>query len=173
MIKRKGLIIIGLFLLDLLTKTWVLMATPFKLSMFGFYKTIYPTFFPISEPTSFFNLILTWNNGVSFSMFANNTIWGRWLLVLISMAVTIYVSTLLKTEKNKINSWAFILIIAGAIGNIFDRIRYGAVIDFLDFHLGQHHWPAFNLADIFISCGMALIILQLILESRKKKTKTK
>ncbi len=169
MAKKTGLLIFILFMIDFITKLLILNATPFNIELSGFYKNIYPTFFPISEPTSFFNIILTWNNGVSFSMLSNETIWGRWLLVIMSMAVTVYVTYLLKQEKNKLNILGFIFIISGAIGNIFDRIRYGAVIDFLDFHINSYHRPAFNFADIFITIGVGFIILNYIKEYKKNK----
>jgi len=157
-----------LTLFDLLTKTIILVQTPFPLSFFGYYKKLYPSFFPISKPLPFFNLILIWNNGISFSIFSNSSLAGRILLILLTIGITSYIVLLLKKEKSILNRAAFILIISGAIGNIFDRIRYGAVIDFLDFYIGSYHWPAFNLADIYICTGVGLIILNSILAKRKK-----
>ncbi len=160
--QKSWIIIYILILLDFLTKLAILNETPFSISLYGNYKKLYPHFYPISEITSFFNLILVWNNGVSFSIFSNNSIWGRLFLITLSLTITGYVIYLLKNEKNKINRFSFMLIISGAIGNVFDRIRYGAVIDFLDFYIGSYHWPAFNLADIFICCGVGLLILNSI-----------
>ncbi|MCR5506274.1 MAG: signal peptidase II [bacterium] len=166
-ILKNTFVLIGIFVLfDFLTKLVILLQTPFPLSLIGYYKRFYPTFYPISEPLSFFNIILVWNNGVSFSMLANNTLLGRFVLIGLSLAITTYIALLLKKEKNSINRFAFIIIIAGALGNIFDRLRYGAVIDFLDFHLGKYHYPAFNLADMYICFGVFLIILNSL---RKKK----
>lgn len=166
-ILKNTFVLIGIFVLfDFLTKLVILLQTPFPLSLIGYYKRFYPTFYPISEPLSFFNIILVWNNGVSFSMLANNTLLGRFVLIGLSLAITTYIALLLKKEKNSINRFAFTIIIAGALGNIFDRLRYGAVIDFLDFHLGKYHYPAFNLADMYICFGVFLIILNSL---RKKK----
>lgn len=167
-ILKNSITIIGIFVLfDFLTKLLILAQTPFPISLFGYYKRLYPTYYPISEPFPFFNIILVWNNGVSFSMFSNNTLIGRFLLITLSVAITTYVALYLKKEKNKLNRFALILIIAGAIGNIFDRLRYGAVIDFLDFYIGKYHWPAFNLADIYICVGVGLIILNSIISKKK------
>lgn len=166
-LKKSWVIISLLFLLDFLTKLLILLKTPFSLSLYGNYKEIYPSFFPISEPLPFFNIILVWNNGVSFSMFSSESLIGKIILVLLSTGITAYIIHLLKQEKNKLNKVAFMLIIAGAIGNIFDRIRYGAVIDFLDFYIGSYHWPAFNLADIYICLGVGLILLNTIITKKK------
>ncbi len=167
-ILKNSITIIGIFVLfDFLTKLLVLAQTPFPISLFGYYKKLYPTYYPISEPLSFFNIILVWNNGVSFSMFSNNTLIGRFLLIALSVIITTYVALYLKKEQNKLNRFALILIIAGAIGNILDRLRYGAVIDFLDFYIGKYHWPAFNLADIYICVGVGLIILNSIISKKK------
>ena len=166
---KNSIVLISIFVLfDFLTKLLILAQTPFPISLFGYYRRLYPTYYPISEPLPFFNLILVWNNGVSFSMFSNNTLIGRYLLVLLSLSITIYIAYLLKKEKSKINRFAFILIIAGALGNIFDRLRYGAVIDFLDFYLGKYHYPAFNVADIYICVGVGLIILNSMLKNKKE-----
>ncbi len=167
-ILKNTITIIGIFVLfDFLTKLLILAQTPFPISYWGYYKEIYPTYYPISKPLSFFNIILVWNNGVSFSMFANNSLIGRFLLIAFSLAITTYITLLLKKEQNKLNRFALILIISGAIGNIFDRLRYGAVIDFLDFYIGKYHWPAFNLADIYICIGVGLIILNSIISKKK------
>ena len=167
---KNAIVLTSIFvLLDFLTKLLILVQTPFPLELFGYYKKYYPTFYPISEPFPFFNIILVWNNGVSFSMFANNSLIGRFALVGLSLAITIYIIHLLKKENDTLNRFSLILIIAGALGNIFDRLRYGAVIDFLDFHIGIHHYPAFNVADIYICVGVGLIILNSIMKKKNKK----
>ena len=155
-----------LVLFDFLTKLLILAQTPFPITLSGYYKKLYPTYYPISEPLPFFNLILVWNNGVSFSMLSNNTILGKWFLIILSLTITVYIITLLRKEKSELNRFAFILIISGAIGNVLDRLRYGAVIDFLDFYLGTHHWPAFNLADIYICTGVGLIFINSIIKKK-------
>ena len=109
--------------------------------------------------TSFFNLVRAWNTGVSFSMFND---WGKSGVVLLSITSIIIVCFLLYwlyKEQIKIIQIALGFIIGGALGNVIDRISQGAVFDFLDFHIGDHHWPAFNLADSFICIGAGIIII--------------
>ena len=169
-ILKNTVVLISIFVLfDFLIKLAILAQTPFPISLWGYYKNYYPTYFPISNPLPFFNIVLEWNNGVSFSMLANNSLVGRFLLIGLSLAITIYIIHLLKNEKDKLNRFSLILIIAGAFGNIFDRLRYGAVIDFLDFHWGIHHYPAFNIADTYICIGVGLIILNSIIKKKNKK----
>jgi len=113
--------------------------------------------------TPFFNLYLTFNKGVSFSMFNTSNVW---LLVGISCAICIGVLYIFHKEKNKLSQFALMLIFGGAVGNIIDRLRYHVVIDFLDFHLGDYHWPAFNLADSAICIGVVILLWQTL---RRKK----
>lgn len=167
---RVCVMVLGLVMLDFLTKTLVLMQTPFALEFWGDYRKLYPRFFPICDVIpSLFRIILVWNNGVSFSMMANNSDTGRWALVILALTICCYIIYLMKGEKTRFGQVGFILIIAGALGNVIDRIRYGAVIDFLDFYIGEHHWPAFNLADIFICVGVGLIILGSVLDRKKNR----
>ena len=107
------------------------------------------------EVTSFFNLALVWNYGVSFGMFAVL----RQPLMLSGLSVAIICILLIWLTKNlsKLIAVALGLVIGGAIGNIVDRLRFGAVTDFLDFHIGTYHWPAFNIADSCIFIGVVLL----------------
>lgn len=118
--------------------------------------------------TSFFNLVQAWNTGVSFSMFNN---WGYLGVIALSgVALTIvgFLVYWLYTEKSRYNQVALGFIIGGAIGNVIDRIRLGAVFDFLDFYVGDRHWPAFNLADSFICIGAFMIILYSLVNYKKE-----
>lgn len=121
--------------------------------------------------TSFFNLVKAWNTGVSFSMFND---WG-WvgILVLSLLALTIvgFLFNWLRHEKNRYMQTALGMIIGGALGNVIDRVRLGAVFDFLDFHIGVHHWPAFNVADSFICIGAVMIIVYNIAVKTEKEEK--
>lgn len=108
---------------------------------------------------SFFNIVLALNSGVTFGLFNNagtmifNII--NWGTILISA----FLIVLMAREKFLAKSIPLALIIGGAIGNIMDRLRYGAVIDFLDFHIAKYHWPAFNFADSFIVIGVFLYLV--------------
>lgn len=111
----------------------------------------------------YFNLIQVWNTGVSFSMFNGYGNIGKFVLIGVALTVSAFLFRWMQKETVKVKIMALALIIGGAIGNVIDRIRYGAVMDFLDFHLGEYHWPAFNLADTFICIGALVLILPEIL----------
>lgn len=161
------LIVLFVFLFDFITKTLVLKQTPFQLVFWGYYKYFYPSQFFITKVTEFFNITLVWNTGVSFSMFANTGIIGRWFLVILASIVVSYIIYLTVKERDNFARICYLFVIGGAIGNIFDRIRYGAVVDFLDVYVGTHHWPAFNMADSFICLGVFLLLLHNIKNNRK------
>ena len=110
------------------------------------------------KKTSFFNIVLVHNTGISFGMF-NNIFFMKYVIFIVILFVTAFLIYLLWKTKNKIDMLSFSFIIAGAIGNMIDRINYGAVIDFLDFHIGNLHWPAFNVADSAICVGVFLYLL--------------
>jgi len=108
--------------------------------------------------TSFFNLVLGHNKGVSFGMLNTDDPMGRWLLAgLASLIVIALLVWLWRADKLWVAA-ALGLIIGGAVGNVYDRVTIGAVVDFLDFHVAGYHWPAFNVADVGITCGAAGLI---------------
>jgi len=120
----------------------------------------------------FFNVVRAWNTGVSFSMFNNYGNLGAFLLSGVALAIVVFLLYWLYQEKNRAAQVALGMIIGGAIGNVIDRLRLGAVFDFLDFHLGESHWPAFNVADSFICIGAGLLIFQglfNVLQAKKEK----
>ena len=107
----------------------------------------------------FFAIVRAWNTGVSFSMFNNWGINGVYILSGVALAIVFMLIRWLKGEHNKTVQLALGFIIGGAIGNVIDRVRLGAVFDFLDFYIGDHHWPAFNMADSFICVGAFIVIM--------------
>jgi len=112
------------------------------------------------EVTNFFNLVLTYNAGAAFSFLSDASGWQRWFLSAIALLASILIVYLLyKHASNQRFSIALSLILGGAIGNLLDRIMLGHVVDFLDFHIAGHHWPAFNVADSAISVGAFLLIV--------------
>lgn len=115
--------------------------------------------FSYTEVTSFFNLIMAWNTGVSFSMFSNQGEYMPYILIGVALCITIIFTVWLWNTNNHLQGASYALIIGGALGNILDRSRFGAVIDFLDFHVLGHHWPAFNVADISVVTGICLLII--------------
>ncbi len=110
--------------------------------------------------TSFFNLVLAYNKGAAFSFLASESGWQRYFFTGISVAASLFLIYLLKKHPTqKLFCWAVALILGGAVGNLIDRVMYGHVIDFLDFHIGTWHWPAFNVADSTICVGVLLFVL--------------
>ncbi len=109
----------------------------------------------------FFNLTLVYNYGAAFSFLADHGGWQRWfftaLAVVASIALTVWLSRMKPYER-----WSAIgvaMIIGGAVGNLIDRVRFGYVVDFLDFFIGTYHWPAFNVADSVIVVGAAVLLI--------------
>ncbi len=111
------------------------------------------------EVTPFFNIVMAWNTGVSFSLFSDAGGIMPYILIAVALAITGLFIFWLKNADTKWHSLAYALVIGGALGNVIDRARFGAVIDFLDFHIAGHHWPAFNVADMAVVCGVILLII--------------
>ena len=111
----------------------------------------------IIEVTPFFNLILAYNTGVSFSMFDGN---NPYVLSIIALSVCALLAWWMQKETDKWSRIGFSMIIGGAISNVIDRFVHGAVVDFLDFYIGSYHWPAFNVADTAICIGAGIIVLR-------------
>ena len=119
------------------------------------------------ELTSFLSFNLIWNSGIAFGLFSlDQGTYYNLLTGLISLITVIILWMSIKTnglEKN-----AFLMIFSGSLGNIFDRIYYKSVPDFIDFHINNFHWFIFNVADIFITLGVILLIyLELVVKSKK------
>ena len=106
-----------------------------------------------------FNLTLVYNTGAAFGIFKDQ----RWLLMVLAILCMFFVFYAFKLygQKNTYMAMALGLILGGALGNFVDRIRLGYVIDFLDFYISSHHWPAFNIADTAICVGVGLMMLRL------------
>ena len=120
---------------------------------------------------NYFNLVEAWNTGVSFSMFNDGGLVGSILLSVFALGVIIFLLFWLKKEPNRLIQVSLGMIIGGALGNVFDRVRFGAVYDFLDFHYKTLHLPAFNAADSFICIGAFIIIVCGLLSSTKTSSK--
>ncbi len=119
------------------------------------------------EVTGFFNLMLIYNRGVSFGLLDSEAALVPWLLSGLAVAIVIGLVVWLRQIEGRWPGVAVGLIVGGAVGNVIDRLRLGAVIDFLDLHWAGFHWPAFNLADSAITLGVALLLVDGLFGRRK------
>ena len=118
--------------------------------------------------TSFFNLVRAHNSGAAFSFLAQAGGWQRWFFPGLGSAAALLMVWLLKKHAGqKLFGFAIACVLGGAVGNVMDRVLYGYVVDFLDFHYAGIHFPAFNLADSAISLGAACLILDELLRVRR------
>jgi signal peptidase II len=121
--------------------------------------------FPVTE---FFNIVRVHNEGAAFSFLATAGGWQRWFFTGLGLVATLFMVWMLKRHPGqKLFGFAIACILGGAIGNVLDRVMYGYVVDFLDFHYAGIHFPAFNVADCGISVGAALLILDEVLRVRR------
>lgn len=122
------------------------------------------------EVLPFFNLTLAYNAGAAFSFLADAGGWQRWFFTLVAViAVGLILTWLARLRADeRLQGAALALILAGALGNLYDRIQLGHVVDFLDFHWGYWHFPAFNIADASITVGAILILLDIVLGARRR-----
>lgn len=114
-----------------------------------------------SEPvTTYFNLVMVYNKGAAFSFLSDQPGWQRYFFTGVSVIASVFILWMLKRNPDqRLFCSALALILGGAIGNLIDRVAYGHVIDFLDFHVHGWHWPAFNVADSAITVGAILFVL--------------
>lgn len=148
-LRRLGLQLVALvFVLDQASKLWLLFGLrlaeegPFRLA-------------------SFLEIVLAWNRGISYGLFQQSTDLGRWLLVAVSIVAAIWLWRWLWRAGDRLTVVSLALIIGGALGNGVDRVAYGAVVDFVHFHVGSFSWYIFNVADAAIVFG----VLGLLYES--------
>ena len=107
----------------------------------------------------FFNLVLAYNKGAAFSFLANASGWQREFFIVITVVITIVLLWMMRqNQRNTLLCTALALVIGGAIGNLYDRVVYGHVIDFVQWHVAGYYWPAFNIADSAICIGAGLLI---------------
>lgn len=110
----------------------------------------------------YFSLVMAWNRGVSFSMFAHSAAEMPYLLVAMAVGVSALLVRLALKSPHRCERVGYALVIGGALGNALDRIRFGAVADFFYAHIGDLGWPAFNVADMGICCGVGLLLLSML-----------
>jgi signal peptidase II len=136
-----------------------------KWLVLGYFENRYPRV----ELTGFFNLVLVFNKGAAFSLFAQAAGWQTPLLAAFALAAAVIVSVLIVRNPGRgLLCLGLALILGGALGNLIDRVRFGHVVDFLDFHALGWHWPAFNVADSAISVGAVILILEGFVHHEKR-----
>lgn len=154
-----GIIVaLAVVIIDQVSKYWLL------------YNYMLPKRDPV-EITPFFNLVEVWNPGISFGMLTQFGLDNKTALIAIACGLIVMLVSWLNKVKHPFLARAIGLIIGGAVGNIIDRARLGAVFDFIDIHAYGYHWPAFNIADAAISIGVILIIFDSIYLCNKSETK--
>ncbi len=157
---KQGLLIAALvILLDQISKIWL---------MHWFGVTGPDDRAPAVPVTGFFDLVAVWNRGVSFSLFSNHDGSGAWILSLVALVITGAMLVWLWRAQGLRLALGLGMVIGGALGNVIDRVRFGAVFDFLFFYYQQYSWPAFNIADTGISVGVGLLLIDSLLDSRRK-----
>ncbi len=130
------------------------------LNRIGYGETIYVA--------PFWNWVLTFNPGAAFSFLADQPGWQRWFFTILALAVSAWIAVLLyRHPRQKLASLSLALILGGALGNVIDRLRFGAVVDFVQWHAAGYYWPAFNVADAAITVGAVLLIVEQLLAGRR------
>lgn len=127
--------------------------------------------YEVRPVTGWFNLVLAHNTGAAFSLLGDAGGWQRWFFTVLTVAVSIgLLIWLTRLPANALRvRIGILLVLGGAVGNLIDRVRLGYVVDFLDVHAAGWHWPAFNVADSAICCGVGLLLLDALLEGRKEQ----
>ncbi|HRH86397.1 MAG TPA: signal peptidase II [Rubrivivax sp.] len=120
--------------------------------------------------TSWFNIVHVSNPGAAFSLLADAGGWQRWFLTVVGIAVSLVLAWLLRRGvASRLEAVAYVGLIGGALGNVTDRLRFGAVVDYLDLHWRGMHWPAFNLADILVVGAAGLLLLASFVPDRERR----
>ena len=148
-------IIFVIFITDRISKLYVINSA----EAFGEYDV---------SVTSFLNLTLIWNEGIAFGLFSfDDKLYYNLLTIFIILVTTVIIW--LMSKSRGFEKYSFMMIIGGSFGNIFDRIFYSAVPDFIDIHINSFHWFIFNVADIFITLGILYLVIIEIVGKKKNK----
>ena len=144
-----------IFILDRVSKIFVL-----NLNQNSFSNEIYSS--------KFLNIRLFWNDGIAFGLFSSNELnfYNILTFIIIFVILVIFYMT---TQNKGLKKYSLLMILGGALGNVFDRILYKSVPDFIDFHIGEFHWFIFNVADIFITIGVIFMILTELIVSNERE----
>ena len=148
------LTIITIFTIDRISKVYVIYLDKFNQG--------YELF-----SSNFLNISLIWNKGIAFGLFSFDQGYFYKLITLI-IAIVIFIIFIMMMRNNGFKKYSLLLILGGSLGNLYDRILYASVPDFIDFHIGELHWFIFNIADIFITIGVIFMILLEFFDNNKK-----
>ncbi len=118
----------------------------------------------VIEVTPFMNFLLEWNSGVSFGLFQGQ---APWVMILATAAITVGFLIWMWRTRDRLLGIALALVVGGAVGNLVDRLRHGAVTDFIDMHVAGYHWPVFNIADSAITIGAVLLLIDSLFGGKK------
>lgn len=171
-----------LVLIDQLSKWWVIemFLRPRVFEAQGATQEFWPwliatgqEMFPSAQfpVTDFFNIVMVWNKGVSFGMFASHADWMPYVLGGFALFLSAGLFGWFLRATHLFVAVPLVMIIAGAISNVWDRVRFGAVADFLDFHIGDWHYPAFNIADSCIVVGVLVLVFDALVLERRRAAK--
>ena len=148
------IIIISIFILDRLTKLYVIYLDKINSS-------------PEIFSSKFLNIQLIWNEGVAFGLFAFDKDYLYNILTIIIFIIVVIIFFILSKSVG-LKKYSLLMILGGALGNVFDRVYYRSVADFIDFHIENFHWFIFNVADIFITIGIIIMIILEIVNNNKE-----
>lgn len=164
--------VIDIIILDQISK-WIILEHVFKpklnMESLGLLEWIAS---PFRLPTisieafPFFNLTMVWNQGISFGLFQNG---NPWPLTIVALVISTIFSVWLCRTKSWVEAISLSMVIGGALGNVIDRLHFGAVADFFDFYVGKWHYPAFNIADSFITIGIVILVMNSLFLGRDNK----
>ncbi len=160
-------IIFGVIILDQVSKGILLGLILGTVPLSGPAWTLVPVPYLMAHVCDIFNIVFTWNPGASFSILRGLGETAPYAIIFITSFIIGFLMYYLFTRAQKYERIGLALVAGGAIGNLIDRLRFGAVIDFLDFHIGGMHWPAFNVADICIVVGVGIYILSWFIARQK------
>ena len=148
------LIIITIFIIDRVSKAYVIYLDKFNQG--------YELF-----TSKFLNIFLIWNKGIAFGFFSFDQGYLYKLITLI-ITIVVFIIFIMMMRNNGFKKYSLLLILGGSLGNLYDRILYAGVPDFIDFHIGELHWFIFNIADIFITIGVIFMILLEFFDNNKR-----
>lgn len=166
-------IIAAVIFADFITKGCLLYLITGTVPLYGPAWTVVPVPYLMAHVCDIFNIVFTWNPGASFSLFRTLGDSAPLAIIVATGFIIGCIGYYLFARAKDYERVPLALIVGGALGNLIDRVRFGAVVDFLDFHIGGAHWPAFNVADICIVVGVGLYLLNMYLARRQCKQNVK